>query len=142
MTNERYFHISFINYRSANLNLNQNEWRSGVVITLEKRRSNKNFISWTNDGSQIAFFVKSCIGWVSKLAGCLGSGFLIQERLISSPFVTFSPSEKKSLWEIAVIWPQLTTGCSKIADEDSLYNTYMALHLFLTLTQISRKAFS
>ena len=58
MTNERYFHISFINYRSANLNLNQNEWRSGVVITLEKRRSNKNFISW-NDGSQIAFFVKS-----------------------------------------------------------------------------------
>ena len=40
--------------------------------------------------------MKSCIGWVSKLAGCLGSGFLIQERLISSPFVTFSPSEKKS----------------------------------------------
>ena len=40
--------------------------------------------------------MKSCIGWVSKLAGCLGSGILIQERLISSPFVTFSPSEKKS----------------------------------------------
>ena len=109
------------------------------------RKKSLNFIS-KNSIVKRLFYNRSFCEKLHRLSFQIGRMFRFRNSDSGTPhFFTFCyvfTFREKVLWEIAVIWAQLTTGCSKIADEDSLYNTYMALHLFLTLTQISRKAFS